>query len=1299
MATTPIEFEYRTVGGPQMLQFMSNLGSRSRETFQGITTGAARGGKAFEDMGRSAERAGTSVGNFAKAGAAIGVAFAGATAILNAFNDALQSMVEFESELANVSTLVDTTAVSMGDLRQELIAVDAQLGSTSELARGLYQTLSAGIEPAGAIGFVTDAATFATAALTETSTAVDVLSTVVNAYGLEAAEAGRVSDILFETIRRGKTTGEELSRSLGPLIPIASNLQIGIEDVSAAVATLTASGLRTDIAITALRSQFSQFIQNADEFRKAGIDLNTVIGEEGLTGVFTRLRDVTQGNAEELRKFVPDVEGLTATLALAGTQTESFARNLEAIGGSSGSALAGAEKQMGTAAKAMESFNNELDRLWQDIAPLILPTLTAITKEFSLFISTLRGAEERTRSIEDISEELAKVNDELERMEAFGRSGVDRLLASIFGDNSERVRQLRAQRGALEAQLNTVLDIGDAGDDLGFAEEKRVEAAQNLNDELIRQRQIQEEREKREEKARQGREKVRRDEERAAREEEKRIQTIQRGLEEEMRLVDEAGQQRVEAIKASLLEYQRANEAMIKGEEELARETDRMREQARRDQERAEDRAFEDQRDRMREITNTFSEAIFRASQEGVSGMVDVFRLGIERLIQDRIFEPLFNQLADGFSGAAQQGLAAGVQGPLQRGQTRGIGAPTTAGGLFARGGSLGNLALGVGGGIGTAQFAQGLLGGGNFRGSIPGQLFGLIPGVGGTGSNVFGGVGTGALAGATIGSIVPGIGTAIGAGVGAAIGGLAGGLSSLFGGRRRQSSATFLTRAGFGPGVLEDEAQFRTPFGQVGFLNEGTQRFSGGDAGRAIQAVDREIAAFLDDWRQGVLRQALQNQAPRSFRGDTEQDVLAQVIQDRLQTTLGVLAGPGAAADVLGGFGTANAENIQQVTAAFNEAMGVFQQLVEMGRPAENLSGLGQAIELLNDQFETTIDRARELGFAVDDAVAAQARAVEQLRADFRADIEQQILALENPFEAARQALTRQQEERVRSAIDANADLDRIRRLNFLEMIELEKQFAQERKQVIEDSLNLDFTRIRQDRASFEFNIRQQLFSIVDPFEEAIMQLVNAQRTQLEQAVALGTDINFVLDVQRVQQEDLFRRLQDQFGPGNNVIDAFIDNLLGSAQGGEGIRTRIDRAWETFQQALRGTDATAATAAGGNLIDLAREAFASSGSFFDIRDEVIRQLEGFRSGGGGDPRLQNFEAFIQRFNAVEADTQLQSSLQGEMVRLLEAVNAHLGSQTDINSLTLQQLAELVRLAQNPQLVPGLGSTLQFGSA
>ena len=78
----------------------------------------------------------------------------------------------------------------------------------------LYQAISAGVPADNVFTFLSTAAETGIGGCTDLETAVDALSSVTNAYGLENLSTAQAADTLFTGVKMGKTTIEELSANL-----------------------------------------------------------------------------------------------------------------------------------------------------------------------------------------------------------------------------------------------------------------------------------------------------------------------------------------------------------------------------------------------------------------------------------------------------------------------------------------------------------------------------------------------------------------------------------------------------------------------------------------------------------------------------------------------------------------------------------------------------------------------------------------------------------------------------------------------------------------------------------------------------------------------------------------------------------------------------------------------------------------------------------------------------------------------------------------------------------------------------
>ena len=248
-----------------------------------------------------------------------------------AFAVSVKSAANFETQLANVSTMLDESAMKiLPEYRKGLQSLSVDFGeSTETLSKGLYDILSASIPPAEALSVLEISAKAAAAGITDTGVAADAITTILNSYGFSADQAGMVSDKLFAIVKGGKTTFAELAPSIGKVAATASMAGLSFDDLGASIATMTRAGIRTDEAMTSINGVLKAFLTPQVEatklaFDKFGLVLDTnTLKTIGLTGVMEKLKDAT---AEELAVIFGSIRGLKGAAAALG-DAEGYARD------------------------------------------------------------------------------------------------------------------------------------------------------------------------------------------------------------------------------------------------------------------------------------------------------------------------------------------------------------------------------------------------------------------------------------------------------------------------------------------------------------------------------------------------------------------------------------------------------------------------------------------------------------------------------------------------------------------------------------------------------------------------------------------------------------------------------------------------------------------------------------------------------------------------------------------------------------------------------------------------------------
>lgn len=268
---------------------------------------------------------------------------------------AVKAFASFEKAMSEVSTIADVNEKQFAELSKTVSDFSRKYATdATDTARALYQTISAGnTDVSAATKVMSQSMKFGRAAIVDSSTAVDLMTTVMNSYGMSADQAGQASDILFTTIRMGKTTGEELAGAFGRVTAIAARAGVSLSDLGVATSVLTLGGLKTEEAMTALRQVIVSIAkptqQSAEAIEKLNLELfnEDVLRERGgLFKIIDELAVASEDSIATLSEVIPNIRALVGALTIAG-QEGRITSLLEEFSNAGGATETALEKIMG----------------------------------------------------------------------------------------------------------------------------------------------------------------------------------------------------------------------------------------------------------------------------------------------------------------------------------------------------------------------------------------------------------------------------------------------------------------------------------------------------------------------------------------------------------------------------------------------------------------------------------------------------------------------------------------------------------------------------------------------------------------------------------------------------------------------------------------------------------------------------------------------------------------------------------------------------------------------------------------
>ena len=343
--------------------------SQLKKTLKGAT-------KKLEGFGKSVAKFGITAG--AEFGA---TAAAAATKGITAFAD-------FDKSLREVMTLLpDAGDTVFGELSEQVKTFSKEFGVLPDkVIPSLYQAISAGVPKDNVFEFLEVAQKAAKGGVTELETAVDGISSVVNAYGSDVISATEASDLMFTAVKLGKTDFNQLSTELFKVAPIAASLGIEFGAITASLANLTAKGVPTAQAATQLKAAMA-------ELAKEGTKADTAFREfsgQGLTdflasgGTFEEALIMMKEGTDKLGISVMDafgsIEASQAVLALTSDGGDALVATMGEMSASAGATQTAFETMDTGMSSSFDKIKANLSVMAIDVGEKLAPHVAKATE-------------------------------------------------------------------------------------------------------------------------------------------------------------------------------------------------------------------------------------------------------------------------------------------------------------------------------------------------------------------------------------------------------------------------------------------------------------------------------------------------------------------------------------------------------------------------------------------------------------------------------------------------------------------------------------------------------------------------------------------------------------------------------------------------------------------------------------------------------------------------------------------------------------------------------------------------------
>lgn len=340
------------------------------------------------------------------------------TAIAGLGTASIAASITFEDSMAKVSTIADETEVSYDSMKKSIIDLSDQTGiSANDIADNVYNAISAGQSTADAVNFVTESTKLAKAGFAEASQSLDILTTILNAYGLEASEVTNVSDILVQTQNKGKTTVAKLASSMGKIIPTANSVNVNLGQLGTGYALMTAKGIATAETTTYMNSMLNELSDSGSTVasilkEKTGKSFAELM-ESGtsLGDAMAIIEQEANNSGLAMSELWSSSEAGKAALVLATDAGQAFNSTLSDMQNSAGATDTAFEKVNNTTGNKLKQSLNEVKNSAINMGDTLAPVTSMVSEGFSKITGMLSNlSSEQLKTIAGIGAGVITIN-------------------------------------------------------------------------------------------------------------------------------------------------------------------------------------------------------------------------------------------------------------------------------------------------------------------------------------------------------------------------------------------------------------------------------------------------------------------------------------------------------------------------------------------------------------------------------------------------------------------------------------------------------------------------------------------------------------------------------------------------------------------------------------------------------------------------------------------------------------------------------------------------------------------------
>lgn len=305
-----------------------------------------------------------------------------------------QQARDFETALTDMAKVTNR---ELGLIRSDIMSLPPELGNATELMRGYYQVISAGVtDPAKAMDMLVTSAKSANAAHTAQDDVVKALTKTMAGFGGEIKNATEASDLLFSIEKVGQTSFAELVPVMGDLSTLSHALGLNTSELGGALAHVTQTAGSTGQAATQYKAVLMGLYKPTEKMEKMLTKLGyesgkALVSDKGFVGALQAVKQGSEQTHVALGDLFESSEALIALNALFANSFTTLESNIASVRDGVGGSSAAWDKWLSSAEAMENALKNQLGNALVELGTELLPVVKDGMADFTGWVTENKG--------------------------------------------------------------------------------------------------------------------------------------------------------------------------------------------------------------------------------------------------------------------------------------------------------------------------------------------------------------------------------------------------------------------------------------------------------------------------------------------------------------------------------------------------------------------------------------------------------------------------------------------------------------------------------------------------------------------------------------------------------------------------------------------------------------------------------------------------------------------------------------------------------------------------------------------